>query len=183
MKSSIALPVPLSRTFVDLWYKVENAAVTAISTGRQVGVNGLLFTREYDAENQLDFMTITLPSGRKLFYASPSIGMNQWDKPSIEYRGVNQTTKQWTVLETYGGKLVENIVQAIARDCLAVAIEHLEEAGFKIVFHIHDEVVIDSPPEKASLDEVTRLMTLPIPWAQGLPLNADGWVGDFFTKD
>lgn len=172
-----------NKMIVDLWYKVENAAVTAISTGRQVGVNGLLFAREYDAENQLDFMTITLPSGRKLFYASPSIGMNQWDKPSIEYRGVNQTTKQWTILETYGGKLVENIVQAIARDCLAVAIEHLEEAGFKIVFHIHDEVVIDSPPEKASLDEVTRLMTLPIPWAQGLPLNADGWVGDFFTKD
>ena len=78
---------------------------------------------------------------------------------------------------------MENIVQAIARDCLAAAIEHLEEAGFPVVFHVHDEVVIDCPADKANLDEVVRLMTLPIPWAQDLPLNADGWVGDFFRKD
>ena len=78
---------------------------------------------------------------------------------------------------------MENIVQAIARDCLALAIARLEACGFDIVFHVHDEVVIDCPADKADLDEVVRLMTLPIPWADGLPLNADGWIGDFFRKD
>ncbi len=172
-----------NKRIVDLWYRVEGAAVSVIQNGVTAGVNNLLFAREYDAANNLDFLTILLPSGRKLYYAQPELGVNQWGKPSISYYGVNQTTKQWCALETYGGKLVENIVQAIARDCLAVAIEHLEAAGFPVVFHIHDEVVIDCPPEQASLDEVTRLMTLPIPWAPDLPLNADGWVGDFFRKD
>ena len=94
-----------------------------------------------------------------------------------------RSTKQWTPLETYGGKLVENCVQAIARDCLAAAIEHLEEAGFPVVFHVHDECVIDCPESQADLDAVVKIMTLPIPWALDLPLNADGWVGDFFRKD
>lgn len=172
-----------NRRIVDLWYRIENAAVSVIQTGHQAGVNNLLFTREFDPEYDLDFLTITLPSGRKLYYAKPELGVNQWGKPSINYRGVHQSTKQWTVLETYGGKLVENIVQAIARDCLAAAIEHLEAAGFPIVFHIHDEVVIDCPADKADLDEVIRLMTQPLPWAPDLPLNADGWIGDFFRKD
>lgn len=172
-----------NKRIVDLWYRVENAAVSVIQTGQQVGVNNLLFTREFDLEHELDFLTITLPSGRKLYYAKPELGVNRWNKPSITYWGVHQSTKQWTILETYGGKLVENIVQAIARDCLAAAIEHLEEAGFPVVFHVHDEVVIDCPIDKANLDEVIRIMTLPIPWALDLPLNADGWVGDFFKKD
>ena len=172
-----------NQRIVELWYKVENAAVSTIQTGRQEGVNNLIFSREFDLANGLDFMTITLPSGRKLYYAHPELGVNQWDRPSINYLGVNQTTKQWTRLETYGGKIVENIVQAIARDCLAVAIEHLETAGFPVVFHVHDEVVIDCPASQANLDEVVELMTKPIPWALGLPLNADGWVGDFFKKD
>ena len=139
--------------------------------------------REMDPANGLDYLTITLPSKRKLYYAHPSLTTNEWNKPSILYYGTNQTTKQWTQLETYGGKLVENVVQAIARDCLALAIENLEAAGFPVVFHVHDEVVIDIPQDKADLDEVVRLMTLPIPWAPDLPLNADGWVGDFFKKD
>lgn len=79
--------------------------------------------------------------------------------------------------------MTENIVQAIARDCLAVNIERLENAGFPIVFHIHDEVVIEVPEDRADLDEVTRIMGQPIEWAPGLPLAADGWVGDYFTKD
>ena len=172
-----------NKRIVDLWYRVEAAAVSVIQSGTPAGVNNLIFARECDTQNGLDFMTITLPSRRKLYYAKPELGVNQWGKPSISYYGVNQTTKQWTPLETYGGKLVENIVQAIARDCLAAAIEHLEAAGFPVVFHIHDEVVIDCRPEQANLDEVVRLMTLPIPWARDLPLNADGWVGDFFKKD
>lgn len=172
-----------NKRIVDLWYSLESAAVSVIQTGAPAGVRGLVLAREFDIENGLDFLTITLPSQRKLYYAKPELGMNQWDRPSILYRGVNQTTKQWTQLETYGGKLVENVVQAIARDCLAVAIGHLEAAGFPVVFHVHDEVVIDCPVEKADLDAVVRLMTQPIPWAKDLPLNADGWVGDYFRKD
>jgi DNA polymerase len=172
-----------NRRIVDLWYTLEKAAITTIHTGQQIGVKGLIFSREFDLENDLDFMSITLPSGRKLYYAKPDLTTNQWGNPSIQYYGVDQQTKQWTPLETYGGKLVENIVQAISRDCLAIAINTLEAAGFPVVFHVHDEVVIDCPKEKADLDKVIRLMTLPIPWAKGLPLNADGWVGDFFRKD
>lgn len=172
-----------NKRIVDLWYSLENAAVSVIQTGMPCGLRGLYLAREYDAQNNLDFLTITLPSGRKLFYASPSLGMNTWNRPSILYKGVNQKTRQWTQLETYGGKLVENVVQAIARDCLALAIEHLEDAGFHVVFHIHDEVVIDCPADKADLDKVVEIMTQQVPWAPDLPLNADGWVGDFFRKD
>ena len=172
-----------NKMIVDLWYSLESAAVSVIQTGAPAGVRGLILAREFDIEHNLDFLTITLPSKRKLYYARPELGANQWGRPSILYRGVNQTTKQWTQLETYGGKLVENVVQAIARDCLAAAIEHLEEAGFPVVFHVHDEVVIDCPESKADLDAVVQIMTQPIPWAVDLPLNADGWVGDFFKKD
>ena len=99
--------------------------------------------------------------------------------------GVNDKNN-WGRIETYGGKLVENCVQAIARDCLAQAIENLEAAGYPVVFHVHDEVVIDITPfadEKTMLDNVVKIMATPIPWAQGLPLGAEGWVGTFFKKD
>ena len=172
-----------NKRIVELWYKVENAAVSTIQTGQQTGVNGLIFAREFDVTNDLDFLTIRLPSGRKLYYARPELSQNQWGRPVILYQGVNQTTKQWTTLETYGGKLVENIVQAIARDCLAVAIENLEKAGYPIVFHVHDEVVIECEKDKADLNKVVEIMTSQPNWAQGLPINADGWIGDFFRKD
>lgn len=172
-----------NKRIVDLWYSLESAAVSVIESGSPAGVRNLILMREMDPANGLDYLTITLPSKRKLYYAHPSLTTNEWNKPSILYYGTNQTTKQWTQLETYGGKLVENVVQAIARDCLALAIENLEAAGFPVVFHVHDEVVIDIPQDKADLNEVVRLMTLPIPWAPDLPLNADGWVGDFFKKD
>ena len=128
-------------------------------------------------------MTIQLPSGRKLFYAQPSIGTNRWGGPSILYWGVNQTTRKWEQTETYGGKLTENVVQALARDCLAIAIEHLEAAGYPVVFHVHDAVVIEVPSEKADLDAVCRIMGQPVPWAPGLPLKAEGWIGKYYKKD
>lgn len=172
-----------NKRIVDLWYSLENAAIEAIRTGRSIGVNGLILSREIDLNKGLDFLTITLPSKRKLFYAFPKLGANKWGNTSILYYGMNQTTKQWTVLETYGGKLVENVVQAIARDCLAVAIERLEAAGFPVVFHVHDEVVIDCPKEKADLDKVISIISTPISWAKDLPLAADGWIGNYFRKD
>lgn len=167
----------------DLWYKMDSAAVAVITQGGSVGVNGVMVSREFNHSQNTDYMTITLPSGRKLYYISPQIGVNKWDKPSISYMGMDQSTKKWKRIETYGGKLVENCVQAIARDCLALSIEKLKKAGYEVVFHIHDEVVIECDKEKASLDEVVKIMSEPIPWADGLPLGADGWVGDFFRKD
>ena len=170
----------------DLWYSMDNAAVQVITQGGSVGINGLLLAREYDYNQGTDCFTIQLPSGRKLYYVSPGIGENQWGNPSISYMGMDQKTKRWKRIETYGGKLVENCVQAIARDCLADTIERLEAAGLPVIFHIHDEVVIDIAPwadEDTMLDTVVNIMRQPIPWATDLPLNADGWVGTFFKKD
>lgn len=130
----------------DLWYSMDNAAVQVITQGGSVGINGLLLAREYDYNQGTDCFTIQLPSGRKLYYVSPGIGENQWGNPSISYMGMDQKTKRWKRIETYGGKLVENCVQAIARDCLADTIERLEASGLPVVFHIHDEVVIDIAP-------------------------------------
>ena len=112
-----------------------------------------------DPENDLDFLTIRMPNGRKLYYAKPHMGVNRFGRPSLCYWGMNQTTKKWEVVETYGGKLAENITQAAARDCLAEAIDRLEAAGYPVVFHIHDEVVIDAPPGWDSLEEVCLLYT------------------------
>ena len=170
----------------DLWYSMDNAAIQIITQGGTVGINSLILSREYDCNQGTDCMTITLPSGRKLYYVSPSIGQNQWDKPSIAYMGMDQKTKRWKRIETYGGKLVENCVQAIARDCLADTIERLEAAGLPVIFHVHDEVVIDITPwadNDTMLDLVCSIMRTPISWAPDLPLNADGWVGHYFRKD
>lgn len=169
----------------DLWYKLQNAAIQAITQGGSVDVNGLIIAHEWDATQNTDYMTITLPSGRKLFYNAPQIGENKWGGPSISYMGVNDKNK-WGRVETYGGKLVENCVQAIARDCLAQAIEHLEATGFPVVFHVHDEVIIDVRPfagEEEMLAKTVEIMSQPIPWAPDLPLGAEGWVGQFFKKD
>lgn len=172
-----------NKRICDLWYKMNSAAVEAISTGCSVGVGRLLVSCEYDAAHEVEYLTVLLPSGRKLYYNSPQIGENKWGGPSISYMGMDQTTKKWKRIETYGGKLVENCVQAVARDCLAQAIESLEKEGLSVVFHIHDEVVIDCRADTATLDDVVNIMSRPIPWAPGLPLNADGWVGGFFKKD
>lgn len=176
----------------DLWNIVDSAAVTVITNGGAQTLRSettdavITLACELDVITGTRYMTILLPSGRKLYYPSPEIGVNRWGNPSVSYMGQNQTTKRWERVETYGGKLVENIVQAIARDCLAIAIENLEAQGLHVVFHIHDEVVIDTPAwadNDTMLDTVTKIMTKPIPWAQALPLNADGWVDKFFKKD
>lgn len=169
----------------NLWYAFDSAAIDVIQNGGSVNVRGCTLAREYDYQQNRICLSVQLPSGRKLFYVDPAIGENRWGNPSITYMGLNDKNK-WARIETYGGKLVENCVQAIARDCLAQAIEHLEEAGFPVVFHVHDEVVIDITPfadNKTMLNAVVGIMSKPIPWAQGLPLSADGWVGTFFKKD
>lgn len=169
-----------------LWYEMDSAAIDVIGNGGSKTVRGLKLSREYDIAQGVSKFVIQLPSGRCLYYINPSLGTNQFGGSSIVYNGVDQTTKRWKQIETYGGKLTENCVQAIARDLLADVITRLEDNGFPVVFSVHDEVVVDMKPfgsNKEMLKAVTDIMAAPIPWANGIPLNADGWVGDFFTKD
>lgn len=178
-----------------LWRRIEDAALNVLEGKgpQRIRINNLvkdgpelILRREYGEKMGRSCMTIQLPSGRKLFYVDPQIGQNKWGNPSISYMGLNQTTKRWESTETYGGKLTENIVQAIARDCLAESVERLSTAGFPIVFHVHDEVVIDIKPyadNDTMLKQVCDIMRQPPVWAPDMPLDAAGWVGEFFTKD
>ncbi|MGM0776948.1 MAG: DNA polymerase [Bacillota bacterium] len=166
----------------DLWYSLENAALSVMKDGHPAGVRGLIFARESDIQNGLDFLTVTLPSGRKLFYVKPHLADNNFGKEAIHYYGLNQTTKKWEKVSTYGGKLVENVVQAIARDCLAETLRRLQAVGILPVMHIHDEVVLDEPKE-TKLEFITDIMGQPISWAPGLPLKGDGFVTSYYMKD
>lgn len=169
----------------NLWYTLDAATKEVVENGNSITLQGgkLVLAKEQDTRNGLSFLTIRLPSGRKLYYPEPHMGVNRFGNPSVCYMGLNQTTKKWQEIETYGGKIAENCTQAVARDCLAEAIERLEAAGYPVVFHIHDEVVIDAPIDKADLDDVVRIMSEPPRWAPDLPMNADGWVNPFFKKD
>ena len=168
---------------VQFWSTVEAAAREAVNLGRRVELwNGrLAFARECDSHN--DFMTIRLPSGRKLYYVKPHMGRDNRGRASLCYMGLDDK-KSWSVVSTWGGKLAENITQAVARDCLAFALENLEDAGFPIVFHVHDECVAEIPDgSENDLKRMVSIMSRTPPWAPGLPLNADGWVNAFFKKD
>jgi DNA polymerase len=171
-----------NKRIVDLWYSIENTALEVMRTGNAAGIKGLLIAREVDYNNKLDFLTITLPSKRKLFYAQPFLQNNELGREALYYRGINQETKKWENIPTYGGKLVENIVQAIARDCLAVSLQRLDAAGFQTVMHVHDEAIIDVPKEIADIKTVTDIMGAPIEWAPRLKLRAEGYRGEFYRK-
>ncbi|MBW8383977.1 MAG: DNA polymerase [Youngiibacter sp.] len=171
-----------NKRIVDLWYAMENAAMEVMEYGHPVALKGLLIQREADLAKGLDFLTIQLPSGRKLFYVNPHLGTNRFGKSSICYWGMDQTSKKWCVQETYGGKLVENIVQATARDCLALAIARIETKGYPIVMHVHDEIIIDAPAG-TDLDAVNDIMGEPIGWAPGLLLRGDGFETSYYKKD
>lgn len=168
-----------SPKIVKLWQDVERAAQTAIDEQTTVAIQyGLQFSY-IDGK-----LFIRLPSKRKLCYVSPAVLPNRkFGKPGIVYYGMNQTTKKWERVDTYGGKLVENIVQAVARDCLALSMLRLDDAGFKIVFHVHDEVILDVPKGTGSVEEVGEIMGQPIDWAPGLLLRADGYECDYYMKD
>lgn len=172
-----------NKRIVALWYAFEEAVKNTISTGAPAGVNGIVFAMEGDLITGQMFLTVRLPSGRKLHYAKPQLTVNEIGRRSITYMGVDQEKKRWTQLETYGGKLVENTVQAIARDCLAIALQRLDAAGYRSVMHIHDEVVIDCPENQCDLERVCKIMGEPIPWAEGLILRADGFLTDYYRKD
>jgi DNA polymerase len=172
-----------NRRIVDLWYGLENAALEVMRTGQAVGIKGLIISREIDFNNKQDFLTIKLPSVRKLFYTQPFLQTNEMGREALYYRGINQDSKKWENISTYGGKLAENIVQAIARDCLAESLKRLDAAGYQTAMHIHDEVILDVPIEKADIKAVTDLMGHPIAWAPGLLLKAEGFETVFYKKE
>ena len=166
----------------DLWYAVENAALAAMETARPQAIRGLLFALEGDLLYGQSFLTVRLPSGRKLYYPKPFLKENQFGKQALHYYTVGQQTRKWEVASTYGGKMTENIVQAIARDCLAVTLERIYDRGLQTVFHVHDEVIIDAPME-TTVEEICDLMAEPIPWAPGLILKGAGFESSYYMKD
>ena len=165
---------------VKLWRTCELAARTAIEEHRTVRLkNGLAFG--YINGN----LFIKLPGGRKLCYWNTRLKLDPRDgREHIVYMGVNQETKQWGETETYGGKLVENIVQATARDCLAISMQRVAALGYNIVMHVHDEIIVDCPVEDTgAMERINACMAEPIPWAPGLPLRGDGYETPFYMKD
>ena len=164
-----------NRRIVDLWYSVEQAALKVMQTAEPQAINGLIFALEGDMLYGQCFLTVRLPSGRKLFYPKPFLQENQFGKMALHYYSTG-SNKKWGVESTYGGKMTENIVQAIARDCLAETLKRIEDKGLHVVFHVHDEVIIDAP-EETTVEEICGLMEDPIPWAPGLILKGAGFEG------
>lgn len=167
---------------VDLWYAIDRAAVQTVQTAQPQGIKSLIFALEGDLLFGQSFLTIRLPAGRKLFYPKPFLKENKFDRPAVHYYTVGQNTRKWEVDSTYGGKLTENIVQAIARDCLAETLRRIEARGLQVVFHVHDEVIIDAPME-VTVEEICDLMAEPIPWAPGLILKGAGFESNYYMKD
>lgn len=161
---------------VKLWTEVGNAAMKAIKEKTIVSLGKLVFMYERG------ILFIRLPSGRRLSYIKPRIGTNRFGGDSITYMGVG-ASKKWERLETFGGKLVENIVQAIARDLLASAMMNVANAGYDIVFHVHDEIIAEAPDSQGSVDEMCKLMSINPDWADGIPLSADGYECEYYRKD
>lgn len=168
-----------NRNIVKLWKQVETIAKETLREGKSYSFRlGICF------EYKKGSLFITLPSGRKIAYYNAKLtGEGRSEK--IKYEGMDQTTKKWTVMDTYGGKLVENIVQAIARDCLAVSMQKIMETGYQIVMHIHDEVVVEVSKENAEeqLKNIKALMDEEISWAPGLKLNAEAFISEYYLKD
>lgn len=161
---------------VKFWWDVDAAAVKAFRSRSEVRLGSLCFA------HRSGMLFITLPSGRRLAYVKPRMLPNRFGRESLTYEGVGEN-KKWMRIETYGPKLVENIVQATARDLLALAMLRLRNAGFEIVMHIHDEAVVEVPEGISSVDEICRIMSEAPAWAAGLPLRADGYECEFYKKD
>ena len=155
--------------------------IVAVKQHKKVVSKSGLLAFDFDGK----CLTIQLPSGRKLFYREPSFTLNKWNRQSLQYKGMNQVTRKWEYVDTYGGKIVENIVQATARDLLADSMLRLDRNNFKIVMHVHDEAACETPIVGAekTLEKMCEIMGEDIPWAKGLPLVADGYITPFYKKD
>lgn len=168
---------------VQLWYRVEREALAAMRDGKVHEVDrGVTIALKSDLSKGLNFLTIGLPSGRSLYYVDPFLKMGRFDKVQVNF--MTQREGQWTSDNTYGGKLVENIVQAIARDCLTETLLRVNSRypNSPVVMHIHDEVVMDAEMD-VTVDEICDLMAEPIPWAPGLLLKAAGFESEWYMKD
>ncbi|MDQ7155471.1 DNA polymerase [Staphylococcus pseudintermedius] len=161
---------------VNFWKACQDAAINTVRSRKTHYTHGLRF---YIKKGLL---MIEIPSGRSLAYPKARISENDWGAPVVEYMGLD-INRKWAKLKTYGGKLVENIVQATARDLLAVSMLRLDNAGFNIVGHVHDEVIIELPQNSNGLAKIEKIMSKPVKWAEGLNLNSDGFTSPFYMKD
>ena len=167
---------------VRFWTIIEQAAVKAIKTGESVTIHrGIVVAYRWG------MLLITLPSGRTICYPCAEIGIERndgWrgDHEIIEYEGMNQVTKNWERIRAYGGKLTENVVQAIARDILGYIILRAHDSGLNIVFHIHDEIVVEAEPGQ-TLQDVESIFSKPINWCRDLPLKGAGYTTPYYLKD
>ena len=167
---------------VRFWSIVEKAAITAIRTGKTVTIH-----RGITVGYRWGMLVITLPPGRAICYPRATVGTEYddgWrgDHDVIEYEGLNQTTKKWETQRTYGGKLTENIVQATARDILGEVMLRARRENLPIVFHVHDEIIVDAPADRP-LSDVEALFSEPIPWCRDLPLKGAGYTTPYYLKD
>lgn len=165
-----------NRKICSLWYDVNNAAIHTVRTGETTHVSKVKFAMHRG------FLVCILPSGRKLYYPNARLVESEYGNESIQYKGTDEKGK-WTTIRTYGGKLVENIVQAISRDILAHAMMKVTKRGYIIVMHVHDEIVAEMPIGQGNIKEMNALLAEPIPWANGLPLAAAGFESEYYKKD
>ena len=161
---------------VNLWWEVDKAAIKAVKENTRTATYGIIFTY------QRGMLFITLPSGRNLVYVKPKLMLNKYGREGLTFEGIG-ITKKWERIETYGPKIVENIVQAVARDLLTEAMLRIEKAGYTIVAHVHDEVICEVPINIGSFKEVCSIMSIQPDWAKGLPLGADGYECEFYKKE
>lgn len=181
MQETVDLWRESSPRIVALWKSLEKAAIRSVVRrgSSEASMGGVRF----DYEDGILWMV--LPSGRRIAYYEARYAPSQWDqnRKVLSYMGVDQQRKTWVRVETWGGKLTENLVQATARDCLRESMLRLDEAGYDIRAHVHDEVIVSEPIGGRSVDEMSALMGLPVPWAPGLPLRADGYETPWYRKD
>ena len=157
------------------WWDVDAAAIKAVTEKQKTKVGKIIF------EYMSGILFITLPSGRKLSYVKPRMAVNRFGRDGLTYEGIAEN-KKWSRIETYGPKLVENIVQGTARDLLAEAMLRVEKKGYPIVMHCHDEIIAEVPEDTGSVDEMCEIMAVQPEWAEGLPLRADGYQCSFYQK-
>ena len=160
---------------VQFWWDVDAAAIKAVTEKQRTKVGRIIF------EYKSGILFITLPSGRKLSYVKPRMAVNRFGRDGLTYEGISEN-KKWSRIETYGPKLVENIVQGTARDLLAEAMLRVEKKGYPIVMHCHDEIIAEVPEGIGSVDEMCEVMAVQPEWAEGLPLRADGYQCNFYQK-
>lgn len=174
-----------SPAIVRMWKECQNAAVSVISGRQPRRVSRTLQGTEFYMERVAGtpVLIIRLPSGRPISFWDPKV-MESEMGPRVTYMNQNQTTRKWERCETYGGKITENIVQSVARDCLAEKMTQLSAQGYNIVFHVHDEMILDVPKEDTRAAEIVdKIMAEPIDWAEGLPLKGGTYECDFYRKD